>query len=163
MEPYYNYFYRYMTNEFTEAATSGYEAAEQKRINDAIRVVINQLSLEVVPRTQWPKIPTTKKQALKFGTDFYISRHPCKYCGAVGLRRQSGGVCYFCNDIRHPTAEQQARIATNALMKNHPDMVISRKDARIYGFKVYRTGKPCHHGHTGFRYVSTGRCVECIY
>lgn len=39
---------------------------------------------------------------------------------------------------------------------------LSRADARLAGLTYYQTGKPCVHGHTGDRYVSTGNCAECI-
>jgi len=48
------------------------------------------------------------------------------------------------------------------LMSRCPDMIISKADAASLGFKVFRTGKPCLRGHTGWRYVSSGACVECV-
>lgn len=39
--------------------------------------------------------------------------------------------------------------------------LITRKDARRTGLKLYRTGKPCVHGHVSERYVSCGMCFEC--
>jgi hypothetical protein len=39
--------------------------------------------------------------------------------------------------------------------------VISRKEARRRGLKVYQ-GSPCLRGHSGLRYTSTGGCIQCI-
>lgn len=38
----------------------------------------------------------------------------------------------------------------------------SRDDARLSGAKKYSASKPCNHGHTPVRYVSTNDCVECV-
>ena len=38
---------------------------------------------------------------------------------------------------------------------------ISRKEAKLEGRKYYYTGKPCKHGHTTKRLVSTRRCMGC--
>ena len=48
------------------------------------------------------------------------------------------------------------------LMADQPNIVLSRDEARALGLKVFRTGKPCKHGHTGFRYVSTKGCIKCL-
>jgi hypothetical protein len=47
------------------------------------------------------------------------------------------------------------------MMRDTPDIVISREMAKGMGFKVFRTGKACKRGHVAFRYVSTGGCIEC--
>lgn len=39
--------------------------------------------------------------------------------------------------------------------------IISLRAAEQSGLKHYFTGKQCCHGHTGPRYVSTTRCVQC--
>jgi hypothetical protein len=39
--------------------------------------------------------------------------------------------------------------------------VISRKDAKEQGLKVYYTGKPCKNGHFSERYASSTTCVDC--
>jgi hypothetical protein len=39
--------------------------------------------------------------------------------------------------------------------------IISRKDALAQGLKHYFTGKPCKHGHTAPRFVSTRNCSAC--
>lgn len=40
--------------------------------------------------------------------------------------------------------------------------VISRKDARLQGKKMYFTGKECVNGHVSERWVSTCGCDECL-
>ncbi|MER9768954.1 HNH endonuclease [Mesorhizobium sp. M0189] len=39
--------------------------------------------------------------------------------------------------------------------------VTSKADARSAGLKRYFTGKPCKHGHSAERWVSTGICCDC--
>ena len=43
----------------------------------------------------------------------------------------------------------------------NPDMVIGQADAIAMGFTVYRTGKPCKRGHTGWRRTATTQCIDC--
>lgn len=38
--------------------------------------------------------------------------------------------------------------------------ITARKAAHLSGHTKY-LGKPCRHGHSGLRYVSTGGCVDC--
>lgn len=40
-------------------------------------------------------------------------------------------------------------------------MNITRWEAKEQGLVHYFTGRPCKHGHTTNRYVSSGRCAEC--
>ena len=48
------------------------------------------------------------------------------------------------------------------IMRTAPDLVLSRGEARLFGFSVYRTGEACRRGHRGWRYVSTGNCIDCL-
>lgn len=41
-------------------------------------------------------------------------------------------------------------------------MISERKAAKNVGLRHYFTGKPCKHGHTDTRLVSTGQCCECV-
>lgn len=59
-------------------------------------------------------------------------------------------------------AEQRELTPDAMLMRDYPDTVVSKDEARDMGFKVYRTGEYCKRGHNGWRYVSTGNCIECI-
>lgn len=40
-------------------------------------------------------------------------------------------------------------------------MLISRKDAKLLGLKIYVSDNPCKNGHTGERYVSDSSCTIC--
>ena len=40
--------------------------------------------------------------------------------------------------------------------------VISRIEAESQNLKYYFTGKPCKHGHASERYVSDGKCCDCV-
>lgn len=39
--------------------------------------------------------------------------------------------------------------------------IITRNDAHAAGLRRFFTGRPCAHGHTAERFVSTGGCVAC--
>ena len=47
------------------------------------------------------------------------------------------------------------------MARSIPEMEISRTDAKALGLKIFRTGKPCFKGHSGWRFVSNGGCVTC--
>lgn len=74
-------------------------------------------------------------------------------CNHVGLKIEA--YCALCHV--HGAPDSTARF-----MKLNPSLVVSRAEALGFGFKVYRTGLPCRRGHTGFKYVSTGACIECL-
>lgn len=51
--------------------------------------------------------------------------------------------------------------ATSVIMRLQPDMIISRDDAMLLGFSVFRTGKKCKNGHRDWRYTTNTLCLEC--
>lgn len=104
------------------------------------------------------------------GQGVYVRASPCARAGHVGLVTD-GGACVLCRaePKRAPAAAKKrgpGRPAGSgpaaAIMAAAPDWVVSRGAARAMGSPVYRTGRPCRKGHTGYRYVSTGACVECL-
>lgn len=102
-----------------------------------------------------------RQRALRAGATEYMPRanDPCPN-GHIALRRVDNGSCKQCREeAKGKTAAGGAEGAP--INKLVPDMVIDRKSARGLGFKVYRTGKACGVGHTGWRYVSTGGCIDC--
>lgn len=40
-------------------------------------------------------------------------------------------------------------------------MILTAEQAHTLGFTVYRTGKPCKYGHTGWRRLANTVCIEC--
>lgn len=103
------------------------------------------------------RAPSPRQQALSTGATWYTPNEPCGKCGELAERRVNDGKCRGCK----PALDSRAT-PDSVMMAESPDLVISREDARNFGFKVYRTGEACTKGHTGFRYVSTGNCIECI-
>lgn len=96
-----------------------------------------------------------RKAARAAGNMWYTPEAPCDVCGVLAPRRVNNNSCQNC--------EQEARTGRQRPDHGLPrDIILSRGDARILGLKVYRTGKACKNGHTGFRYVSTGNCVDCM-
>lgn len=48
-------------------------------------------------------------------------------------------------------------------MKNPENFMLrTREEAAKLGRKLYFTGRPCTHGHTAPRYVTTGGCLGCL-
>lgn len=47
-------------------------------------------------------------------------------------------------------------------MSDHPFQIMTRRQAHSRGELRYYTGAPCKHGHVGYRYVSTGACINCL-
>lgn len=96
--------------------------------------------------------------ALKNNETWYMpdSDDKCPKCGVVAPRRVSNGSCKNCEDQSRPD-----KVEAESIHKTNPDMTLTRAEAIAGGFKVYRTGKPCKYGHTGWRYVSTGACLSC--
>lgn len=93
---------------------------------------------------------TPRQAAIAAGETWYMQRVPCSKCGTRALKRVHDGRCQGCE----PLSDRQE----NTLPV---DTVIDRKTAKSLGFIHYRTGKKCKGGHTGFRFVSTGHCVQC--
>lgn len=105
------------------------------------------------------KVMSPRQYAISQGHTWYAphDNDPCP-AGHVALRRVSNGSCMECESLRGKPPVDQAP----PLWKSAPDLIISRGSARELGFNVFRTGKPCRYGHTGFRYVSTGGCIVCM-
>jgi len=129
------------------------------------------IRLEACPRAGHPGVRTiddrcwycvqeraagsARQQAIAAGRAWYTPEEPCPHCGERAQRRVHDGRCAGCHE-----AGREARTADMHTLP--PDIVIGRADARAAGFTVYRTGRPCRRGHTGFRYVSTGNCIQCL-
>lgn len=101
--------------------------------------------------------PTPRQQAIAKGEQWYTPEQACPKCGERAQRNVNNGTCRGCVPER-PTRES----ATTVMMRTNPDMVISREDARSLDMTVYRTGEACSRGHEGWRYVSTGNCIDCL-
>jgi hypothetical protein len=100
--------------------------------------------------------------ALKDGEVWYTPAHgdECRKCGALARRRVANGSCEEC-ETRAKIAAGKQIVKEVSIRDICPDLVISRADAIAAGFKIFRTGKPCHKGHTGWRYIATGGCLDC--
>jgi hypothetical protein len=103
-----------------------------------------------------------RQAALAAGDRWYTPDTPCKRCGTMAPKMVANGQCSGCTG-EQPTDKKDGRSTPDAeLMRAQPDMLIERTDARLLGMRVYRTGRACQRGHTGFRYVSTGSCIDCL-
>lgn len=99
------------------------------------------------------KAVSPRQQALMGGEIWYTPTTPCPRCNTVELRHVDNGACKGCQALR-----KTRKTPVNTLPA---DTIVSKADAFMLGFKFYRTGHHCLHGHTGFRLVSTGACVDC--
>lgn len=100
-----------------------------------------------------------RQEAVDSGSDWYMPEpnDPCAR-GHVALRRVANGICSQC-----AAEDRERKKAENVpFHRKNPDMIITRETATALGLKVYRTGEPCRQGHRGFRYISTGNCLECM-
>lgn len=88
----------------------------------------------------------------------YVSPMPCDH-GHVGAKIGQGH-CLVC--LQEETARGGMHAQIDALMYGAPELELSRAMASRYGLPVYRSGRGCAHGHSGWRYVSTASCVECL-
>lgn len=102
-------------------------------------------------------VVSPRQQAIANGETWYTPTVPCHNCNTCAPRRVSNGQCKGCMPKKEPSDGD-----TKFLVEKCPDMVIERGYARELGYKVYRTGKACRRGHTGYRYISTGNCYDCI-
>jgi len=100
--------------------------------------------------------------AIKNGERWYMPNRPCPKCGKMALKYVANGVCKGCMECAEIAKEDGRETADTIMMRENPDLIISRKDAQALGFKIYRTGEFCRRGHTSYRYVSTGQCIECL-
>jgi len=105
--------------------------------------------------------PSPRQAALMAGETWYMPDNDCPRCGTRAERRVADGRCRGCVPMGESRTDNR-RSETSVMMAAAPNMVLSRDDARKLGLKVYRTGEPCRRGHTGFRWVSTGHCIDCL-
>lgn len=85
--------------------------------------------------------------------EWYLPHTPCTSCEAITFRNVADGSCKECDS---------GGSITESLMRDNPDMILSKSDALMLGFKVYRTGKACRNGHTGYRWTANSGCIECM-
>lgn len=91
------------------------------------------------------------------GRQSYVPTDPCPDCGQRADRNVVTNKCSGCT-----AAHDARRTPDSIMMEQCPDMVVSRDDARALGIGVYRTGEACRRGHTGYRYVLNGACIDCL-
>lgn len=101
-----------------------------------------------------------QEQAKQNEQEHYLTRSKCGGCGVMTLRNTVDASCVDCGHL--PGSRKGSVSPTTQMMLDNPDMVISRDDAIDLDMVVYRTGEKCKHGHTGWRYVTTGNCIPCM-
>jgi hypothetical protein len=109
-----------------------------------------------------------QEQAVIDGHAVYVSTSHCGGCGKLTLRDVDDRSCQSCGYTPRVKGKSDNDTEDNratddsVMMRDNPNMLLSRADAEQYDMRVYRTGKPCKRGHTGWRYVSTGNCIDCL-
>lgn len=114
---------------------------EKMRLLELVRFRGNVLRYRSNDR-KVPRIADNKRYVKLLGKEYYASE-------VIALCIQS-----------KPPGDGRCSASTKMAAEN-PGMVISRDDARALGFTLFRTGKPCKRGHTGWRSVAGGACVQC--
>lgn len=102
--------------------------------------------------------PRTPAESARDGVDYYYRDVMCtKGQGKhFVMPHIKTGKCVACLHVKKQKTSDQI------LMEDKPDMLIPRDIADSLGYKVFRTGQPCRKGHKGWRYVSTGGCIDCL-
>jgi len=106
-------------------------------------------------RESKPRDPA-RAMARNAGATWYTPTVPCPKCGTLADRQVQTDRCSHCQPAQRGPGALGA-----VIMMEAPDLILSRFDAQTLGYSVYRTGEACPAGHTGWRYVSTGACVDC--
>lgn len=104
------------------------------------------------------KYESPRQLAIRAGHTHYVPLEPCKVCNTRSERSVQSGACKGCR----PVKADARKTPDTLMMETAPDMIMDREMAGNLGMKVYRTGEPCTRGHRGFRYVSTGNCIDCL-
>lgn len=87
----------------------------------------------------------------------YHPATPCEVC-QTSERRTQDNECIQCLK----SALDGRVTASGQFQRANPDLILTKDGARMIGLKVYRTGRPCFRGHEGYRYLSTGTCIQCV-
>jgi len=90
------------------------------------------------------------------GRSTYIPVDSCPDCGQIAERNVNTNSCSGCKK------DDDRLSASRIFAKDNPDFIMSRSDAKEFGFTLYRTGEYCKKGHNSWRYVSTGNCIQCL-
>ena len=107
--------------------------------------------------------PKPRQVAISKGESWYTPNDPCAKCGQTAEKNVHTGACRGCKGTKSSDPGNDARETDDSIMmKANPDMIVSRNDAISLKMKVYRHGRPCKKGHTGYRYVSTNSCIDCL-
>lgn len=97
------------------------------------------------------------------GERYYTPSDACQACGKAAPRHVVTNGCTGCHGASKATPAVDARRTPSQIFaEENPDFIMPREAAQALGFTLFRTGDPCRRGHAGWRYVSTGNCLECL-
>lgn len=108
-----------------------------------------------------PDAIITRDFAIRNSLGVFRTGLPCKN-GHTGWRYRSTSGCIPCLRGEAPLIQFKKETPDQKLMRETPNAVITREAAALVGLGVFRTGLPCKHGHTGWRYRSTSGCIPCL-
>lgn len=94
------------------------------------------------------------------GDRYYTPTEACPSCGTLADRHVVTNGCSGCRSATK--AVDARRTPSQMFAEENPDFILTREGAKALGFTLFRTGEPCRRGHAGWRYVSTGNCLECL-
>lgn len=106
------------------------------------------------------KGPRPRAEARAKGENYYVPLEACPVCSTLAKRHVVTNACSGCS--KAGSIDDARRSPSQIFAEQFPDFIIDRASARGLGFTLFRTGEPCRRGHTGWRYVSTGNCVDCL-
>lgn len=88
-----------------------------------------------------------REMALDNGHTKYTPVRPCPKCNTLSPKRVDNGACDGCKPSKLSAADV-------ALMRDCPDMILSKGDADMMGLGVFK-----EEGHTGWHFVKGGKSV----
>ena len=105
----------------------------------------------------------SKDQALALGLKSYYHHQGILCKGGMHFLQPNVKTkkCQVCADLkRKPKLNDESTV--KSLIRNFPDMVISKEDAQLLNFPIFRTTGLCRRGHSSWRYISSGACLACM-
>ena len=102
----------------------------------------------------------SRKDASRQGLRFFFTGLKCR-SGHIAKRYVITSACVDCTKERRRRDKQERDAASRGGFVDQPSGLISRKEAKVRGFKCYFTGKACVRGHVAQRWVSSNGCREC--
>jgi len=102
------------------------------------------------------KLPTSQKEAISLGFQYYLSGSACKHGHTPTIRYTKSGTCVTCVRSRNARKTGTSLKEVNSRGLANMERAIASKDFK----PQYVPTKPCKHGHY-LRWTASNNCVKC--